>query len=141
MSMSRLREISRHPSAVRLRRFFIVGSGAAGVQTALLWVFVDYLGVWYLAAAVVAIEITIIVQYVVNNSWTFRPSQHATLRSYARGLVKTNIVRGTAIPIQTGLLYAFVEWVGLVYLVANLVAIFISGLYRYYLDSRWTWRI
>jgi len=141
MSMSRLREISRHPSAVRLRRFFMIGCGAAGVQTGLLWVLVDYLGIWYIAAAVVAIEITIVLQYVVNNSWTFRPSRHSARWSYVRGLVKTNIVRGTAIPIQTGLLYAFAEWVGLVYLVANLVAIVFSGLYRYYFDARWTWRI
>lgn len=133
--------LREHPSAIRLRRFFIVGCGAAGVQTGLLWTFVDFLGIWYIPAAVVAIEITIILQYFVNNSWTFRPSGHSTLRSYARGLVKTNVVRGTAIPLQTGLLYAFVEWLGLLYLVANLVAIFFSGLYRYYLDSRWTWRI
>jgi putative flippase GtrA len=139
--MSVLDLLRDHPSAIRLRRFFIVGAGAAGVQTVLLWLFVDYLGVWYVPAAVVAIEITIVLQYVVNNSWTFRPSQHATLLSYARGLVKTNLVRGTAIPLQTGLLFAFVEWFGLWYLLANLVAIFVSGFYRYYLDSRWTWGI
>jgi len=139
--MSLLEIILGHPSAVRLRRFFIVGTAAAGVQTGLLWTLVDFLSIWYIAAAVVAIEITIVLQYFVNNSWTFRPSSHSTLRSYARGLVKTNVIRGTAIPLQTGLLYAFVEWFGLLYLVANLVAIFFSGLYRYYLDSRWTWRI
>jgi len=139
--MSLLEVLLGHPSAVRLRRFFIVGTAAAGVQTGLLWTLVDFLGIWYIAAAVVAIEITIVLQYFVNNSWTFRPSSHSTLRSYARGLVKTNVIRGTAIPLQTGLLYAFVEWFGLLYLVANLVAIFFSGLYRYYLDSRWTWRI
>ncbi len=139
--MSLLEVLRDHPSAVRLRRFFIVGSGAAGIQTGLLWLLVDFLGFWYIAAAVVAIEITIVLQYVVNNSWTFRPSRHSSVRSYAHGLVRTNVVRGTAIPLQTGLLYAFVEWLGLLYLVANLVAIFFSGLYRYYLDSRWTWRI
>lgn len=139
--MSLVSVLRDHPSAIRLRRFFIVGTVAAGIQTGLLWTLVDFLGIWYVPAAVVAIEITIILQYFVNNSWTFRPSGHSTLHSYARGLVKTNLVRGTAIPIQTGLLYAFVEWLGLPVLVANLVAIFFSGLYRYYLDSRWTWRI
>jgi len=141
MTLSRLRTLYRHPTVVRLRRFFLVGSAAAGVQTGLLWLFVEQAGLWYILAAVIAIEITILLQYVVNNSWTFRPSQHTTLRSYARGLVKTNLVRGTAIPLQTGLLYVLVAWGGLVYIVANLVAIFFSGLYRYYLDSRWTWQV
>jgi putative flippase GtrA len=129
-----------HPTAVRLRRFFFVGTAAAGVQTALLWVFVEYLDLWYVVAAAVAIEITIILQYVLNNSWTFRPSKHTTLRSYGTGLVKTNIVRGTAIPLQTALLYALVTWGDVMYLLANLGAIFVTGIYRYYLDSRWTWR-
>ncbi len=139
--MAGLREFVHHPSTVRLRRFVTVGAGAAAVQQGLLWTFVEYFGLWYILAAVVAIEITIVLQYVVNNSWTFRPSRHTTLQSYVRGLVKTNVVRGSAIPLQTGLLFALVAWGGLMYLVANLVAIFVSGFYRYYLDSRWTWRI
>lgn len=128
-------------TVVRLRRFATVGAVAAGVQTVLLWAFVDRLGAHYLLAAVVAIEITIVLQYVLNNSWTFRPSRHRSLGSYAVGLLRTNLVRATAIPIQTAILYALVRWVGLFYLLANLLAIGVAGLYRYYLDSRWTWRI
>jgi putative flippase GtrA len=128
-------------SAVRLRRFATVGTVAAAVQTALLWAFVEHLGLHYLVAAVIAIEITIVLQYVLNNSWTFRPSRHRTLRSYAAGLVRTNLVRGTAIPIQAAILFALVAWGDVVYVVANLVAIAISGVYRYYLDSRWTWEV
>jgi putative flippase GtrA len=128
-------------TGVRLRRFVAVGTVAAGVQLLLLWAFVDLAGVYYLSAVVVAIEVTIVLQYVLNNSWTFRPSRHRTIRAYVVGLARTNLVRGTAIPIQMGVLYALVEWGGLVYLLANVGAIGVSGIYRYYLDSRWTWQI
>ena len=141
MRVPRLKRLFYHPPVVRLRRFFLVGTVAAGVQTGLLWAFVEYLELWYLVAAPVVIEITILLQYFVNNAWTFRPSQHTHLRSYVHGLVKTNIVRGSAIPIQTGLLYVLADWVGLMYLIANLGAIFVSGFYRYVLDSRWTWQM
>jgi len=127
--------------ATRIRRFVIVGTFAAGVQTVLLWLLVEWLNLFYLAAAVVAIEVTIVLQFVVNNSWTFRPSRHSDLRSYGRALLKTNAVRGTAIPIQTGLLWLLATRAGLGYIVANLGAIFVSGFYRYYLDSRWTWSV
>jgi putative flippase GtrA len=139
--MGRIGKFLYNSTFVRLRRFFAVGVAAATLQTALLWSLVDMLGVWYVFAAVVAIEITILLQYVVNNSWTFRPSRHTTIRSYVRGLVKTNIVRGTAIPLQTTILYVLVTWGGIMYLIANLGAILVTGIYRYYLDSRWTWRI
>jgi putative flippase GtrA len=124
----------------RLSRFFLVGALAAGLQTGLLWVFVEWADLYYLLASVVAIEITIIGQYVANNAWTFRDRTHSDRRSFLSGLVRTNIVRGSAIPIQTGLLFAFVRFGGLMYIIANGVAILISGVYRYVLDSRWTWR-
>lgn len=118
-----------------------MGATAAGLQTVLLWAFVEGAGLHYLLGAGIAIEITILFQYVLNNSWTFRGMRHTTLEGYFRGLVKTNLVRGTAIPIQLALLYSFVTGLGIEYLIANLGAIFFSGIYRYVLDSRWTWRI
>jgi putative flippase GtrA len=126
---------------VRLRRFATVGAAAALVQTVLLWALVELFALWYVVGAVLAIEATIVLQYVVNNSWTFRPSRHRTLQSYARGLVRTNVVRATAIPIQTAILYALVQWGNVAYLLANLGAIVLTGGYRYYLDTRWTWGI
>jgi putative flippase GtrA len=123
----------------RLSRFFVVGLSAAALQTALLWAFVEFGGLYYLLASVVSIEITIVTQYFANNAWTFQDRSHDGRRSLLGGLVRTNIVRGSAIPIQTGLLFLFVQFGGLMYIVANAGAIGLSGLYRYVLDARWTW--
>ena len=123
----------------RLVRFFLVGLTAAAIQTVLLWGFVDAGGLNYIVGAVVAIEVTIIVQYGLNNYWTFHRTRHTARREYLVGMLKTNAVRGTAIPIQVGLLYVFVTWGGLEYLVGNAVAIALTGVYRYALDSNWTW--
>ena len=136
---SLLRGLLTGPEATQLRRFFAVGVLAAALQTVLLWQFVERFGLQYLIAAFVAIEITIIFQYIVNNLWTFRRSSHGGFAEYFQGIIKTNFVRGSAIPIQLGLLYALVDWVGISYIIANLLAIAGSGIYRYTLDSRWTW--
>jgi len=134
-----LRDLKSGPIAVQMRRFVVVGAITAGIQMVLLWLFVDLAGVNYLIGATVAIEITIILSYVFNNAWTFQASQNTGTAEYLGGLLKTNLVRGTAIPIQLGVLYALVEWAGVMYLVANAAAIFLSGLYRFVLDHQWTW--
>lgn len=134
-----LRDLIEGPVAVQLRRFVVVGAITAGLQLALLWLFVDVGGVNYLLGATVAIEITIVCSYVLNNAWTFRASQNTGVYGYFSGLLKTNVVRGTAIPIQLGVLAALVEWGGVMYLIANVIAILVSGLYRFALDSQWTW--
>jgi len=122
----------------RLGQFSAVGAGATALQTGLLWLFVDVGGFYYLLAAVVSIEITILSQYVVNNAWTFADRANEG-DAFFSGLVRTNLVRGSAIPIQTGLLFVFVQWGGLGYLVANLCAVIPTGVYRYVFDARWTW--
>jgi len=134
-----LRNLASGPIAVQMRRFVVVGAFTAGIQMGLLWLFVDAAGINYLIGATVAIEITIILSYVFNNAWTFQASQNTGTMEYLSGLAKTNLVRGTAIPIQLGVLYALVEWGEIMYLVANAVAIFLSGLYRFVLDRQWTW--
>lgn len=134
-----LRHVESGPLSRQLRRFVIVGTIAAGVQMALLWLFVDTAGVHYLIGAVVAIEITIVLSYVLNNAWTFRRMQNSGVGGYVVGLLKTNLVRGTAIPIQLAVLYLLVDWQQVPYLLANAVAIVFSGLYRYVLDVQWTW--
>ncbi|KOX95677.1 MULTISPECIES: GtrA family protein [Halorubrum] len=134
-----LRDLASGPIAVQMRRFVVVGALTAALQLALLWLFVDTAGLNYLVGAAVAIEITIVCSYVLNNAWTFRASRNTGVSEYLTGLLKTNLVRGTAIPIQLGVLAALVEWGGVMYLVANVVAIIISGLYRFVLDAQWTW--
>ncbi|MFC6613941.1 GtrA family protein [Halopenitus salinus] len=134
-----LRNLHEGPFALQLRRFVIVGTIAAGVQMALLWFLVDSVSLNYLIGATIAIETTIVFQYVLNNAWTFQAIQNTGTMAYLYGLLKTNLVRGSAIPIQLGVLFALVEWRSVPYLAANAVAIVISGIYRYVLDARWTW--
>ena len=134
-----LRLATEGPLAVRLRRFLIVGLVAAAVQQTLLFAFVELGRLNYLIAAAIAIETTIVLQYVLNNVWTFNADRKTGRRAYVYGLLKTNIVRGSAVPLQLAALYALVAFLSLGYLVANAFAIGVTGVYRYALDSRWTW--
>ena len=139
MLRSFLRNLHTGPLVLQLRRFVVVGSVTAGIQLALLWVFVDIGGLFYLLGATIAIEITIVLSYVLNNAWTFQATPNTGAVGYLIGLLKTNVVRGTAIPLQLGILYALVEFGAIPYLVANAGGILVSGIYRYVLDAKWTW--
>ena len=139
MLRSFLRNLHSGPLALQLRRFVIVGAFTAGIQQALLWIFIDIGGLFYLLGATIAIEITIVLSYILNNAWTFQATQNTGTVDYIVGLLKTNVVRGTAIPIQLGILYALVEFGAIDPLVANIGAILVSGIYRYVLDAKWTW--
>lgn len=136
---SLLRTLRSGAVAPQLRRFVAVGTVAAAFEMAILWAFVAASGLPYLASALIAIEAAIVLSYVLNDAWTFRQSRNETRAAYLGGLVRTNVVRGTAIPLQLGILYALVESVTVPILPANGVAILLSGAYRYVLEARWTW--
>jgi putative flippase GtrA len=139
MLRSFLRNLYEGPLALQLRRFVAVGVFTAGVQLVLLWLFVDAAGLNYLVGAVIAIETTIVLSYVLNNAWTFYLFRNSGTVDYLLGLFKTNLIRGSAIPIQLAVLFVLVEWRSIPYLFSNGVAIVVSGIYRYVLDARWTW--
>ena len=148
MLRSFLRNLTEGPLTQLLRRFVMVGALAAGVQQLLLWLLIDLGELNYLIGALIAIEVTIVLSYVLNNAWTFHRSRNTGRVAYLVGLFKTNLVRGSAIPIQLGILYALVEWLlvpyladdgVLIVLVGNGVAIVVSGIYRFVLDATWTW--
>jgi len=131
--------VATSPRQERLVRFFLVGLTAGSIQLVLLWLFVNVSGLHYLLGAAIAIELTILYQYVLNNHWTFHRSQHTSRREYIVGLGKTNLIRGTAIPLQLGILYVLVTLGTASYLIGNGIAIAVTGIYRYALDSNWTW--
>ena len=131
--------VATSPRRERLVRFFLVGVTAASIQQALLWLLTSPGGVNVYLGAFVAIEVSILFCYVLNNAWTFHRSSHSSRREYLVGLGKTNLVRGTAIPLQLGILYVLLTLGSAGVLVGNAVAIGVTGLYRYALDSAWTW--
>ncbi|MFW6265342.1 MAG: GtrA family protein [Halanaeroarchaeum sp.] len=139
MIRSYLRNLLEGPVAPQLRKFAAVGTFAAGVQMVLLWLFVDVGGLNYLIAAAIAIEVTIVLQYVLNNRWTFVSMKNIGRSDFLSGLVKTNVVRGSAIPIQLAILFALVSWGSVPYLYANAIAIVLTGIYRFVFDAHWTW--
>lgn len=91
MVRSILRTLASGPLARRLRRFVVVGTAAAAIQLLLLWLFVDFVGWHYLLGAAVAIELTIVFSYVLNNAWTFKGIQNTGRQKYVGGLFKTNL--------------------------------------------------
>ncbi|MFB6284434.1 MAG: GtrA family protein [Halobacteria archaeon] len=122
-----------------IKKFVVVGLLAAVFETVVLYGGVEFMGINYLLVSVVAIELAILGQYFINNQWTFEGHTHTNWRDKISGLMKTNLIRGTSIPLQVGLLFIVSHSLGIFYIFANICAMGVAGVYRYVLDSRWTW--
>ena len=57
---------------MRFIKFSIVGSIGVGVNLGLLYVLVEYFGLYYMLAATLAIGASVVSNFVLNDRWTWK---------------------------------------------------------------------
>ncbi|MCK4475562.1 MAG: GtrA family protein [Methanophagales archaeon] len=126
---------------LRLIKFSIVGVIGAGINTGFLWILTDLAGLFYLFSSVVAIEIAIIMQFLMNDRWTFKDRKTTNVCQFIKRIFKSNIWRSGGLAINITILYVLTEYVGVYYLISNIFGIICAFLLNYILESRLTWGI
>lgn len=109
----------RYPTHMRIFRFLFSGGISLGTDLVLLYIFTDIFGIWYLASAVAAFTLAFLVSFTLHKFWTFgdhsRDGIHMQMGTYF-------LVAIANLGLNTMLVFAFVEWVGVHYLLAQVVA-------------------
>ena len=120
--------------ARQFAKFCLVGGSGVIVNSGLLFMLVEWLHLRLFVASPVAVEASILNNFLWNNLWTFRARSVQLPR-----LAKFNLVSLGGMVITTGVLYFLAEHGGLHYLVANLIAIVVATLWNFALNFLWTW--
>lgn len=116
-------------------KFAIVGAIGIVVNEGLL-ILIKSTGVYFLTAGAVAIEVSILSNFVLNDLWTFRDRRTG---SAAVRLVKFNALMIAGLVLNLAVLYAGVDYFGMTPEVANLVGIAAAFFLRYVLSVRYAW--
>ena len=126
---------------LRLIKFSIVGVIGAGINTGFLWLFTDVAGLYYLCSSVIAIEIAIIMQFLMNDRWTFKEQKTLHAAQFMKRILKSNVWRSGGLAVNIGVLYFLTEHLGVYYLLSNIVGIICAFLLNYLFESRLTWGV
>lgn len=100
-------------------RFLLSGTAAALTNVIVLYILTDWLGIWYLASAVLSFLVAVVVGFLLQKFWTFahRPGGR-THRQFIVYLTWTT----TSFFLNLIILYSLVEFIGLHYVLSQLVA-------------------
>lgn len=120
----------------RFGKFALVGAFGVLVNLALLGGLTELAGLHYFVSAVIAIETSILSNFALNDSWTFRDRR--TGRWWHR-LARFNTVSLGALLLNLAVLTALTEGLHLHYLLAEIVAIGVSFLANYEGNLTWTY--
>jgi dolichol-phosphate mannosyltransferase len=126
---------------LRLIKFSIVGVIGAGINTWFLWLFTDVAGLYYLYSAVIAVEIAIVLQFLMNDRWTFKEQKTMHVEQFTKRIIKSNIWRSGGLAVNIGVLYFLTEYAGVYYLLSNIAGIVCAFLLNYLFESRLTWGV
>ena len=119
----------------RFIKFNVVGISGVVVNEGLL-VLVAALGVYYVYASTVAIEVSIVTNFLLNDFWTFRDRRHG--RIVARFL-RFNGLMLIGLAVNLAILYAGTNYLSVHYALSNLFGIGAAFLVRYWLSLRYAW--
>jgi dolichol-phosphate mannosyltransferase len=116
-------------------KFAIVGGVGVVVNEGLLLALIAA-GLYLLLASVIAIEVSIITNFFMNDLWTFkdRRSGHIAVR-----LGKFNLLMLVGLVVNTAVLDAGTGYFAMSAAVANLVGIAVAFVVRYLLSVKYAW--
>ncbi len=120
----------------RFIKFLLTGSLGATAHLGVIYLFLPSLG--YNQALIIAIEVAIVINFYINNSWTFFETSLSGLGALFVGLLKFNLfsLAGALISyaISTQLFVGGFHWVA-----ASLLGALVASLWNYNLNRIFTW--
>jgi dolichol-phosphate mannosyltransferase len=139
-----LYSFTHHKSAAwrewtKVFKFGIVGISGIFVNMGVLYYLKEYVGLYYLIAGFLAIELAILNNFIWNDLWTFRQAYSLKLSSTWHRLILFHAVSAGGLVINMGILYLFTSVFGVYYLLSNLIGILIGFIWNFFVNRRITW--
>ncbi len=120
-------------------KFGAVGGLGVIVNMGFFFIFTRYAGIRIELASPMAIEISILCNFFLNNTWTFR--RRDTKIGFGGRILRYHLVTAVAGGVNYVTLLLLTKMLGMNDLVANLIGIGLGTFINFFLNSMWTWRI
>jgi dolichol-phosphate mannosyltransferase len=130
----------RSGELARFGKFLLVGASGVLVNYSILWLFKERAGLSLGLALLIAIEISIITNFLLNNYFTFGDRHKPGLGHFLGNFLRYNFFSAPG---------GVLNWVTTVvltnthtasYLIFNMVGIALAMLWNYFANNRWTWK-
>ncbi len=120
-------------------KFGIVGASGIIVNMGVLFALTEFFQVYYLFSSLIAIELSIITNFLLNDFWTFRKDKAGKITRRFHRFISYNIVCVGNVLINISALYVFTELLGINYLISNFIGIVIAFIWSFGINRRITW--
>lgn len=130
---------TKYPQYREFIKFSIVGGSGVIVNMGILILLTRLFNIPLEIASPIAIELSIISNFILNNIWTF--GDRTVEISLLTKFIRFHLVAISAGVVNYLILLALVYGFDILDIIANLIGIAAATIVNYLLNSLWTWRI
>lgn len=120
-------------------KYGLVGSVGFAIHLMVLWLLTDYVHLWYMLSATIAIVVASLNNYILNYHWTFKDKK-ANINNQFTGYFKYLLSRGFTEGLYLVLLYLMADIVGVYYMASAILVQIVTAAVGYYIALKWIWR-
>jgi dolichol-phosphate mannosyltransferase len=105
-----------------------------------LWFLTEIAGLYYLLSSILAIEISLINNFVLNDIWTWHDRGRAGKAEYFKRMLRYQITAGASMLANLFVLWLLTAVFGVYYLASNIFGILCGSALNFVVNDRWTFR-
>jgi dolichol-phosphate mannosyltransferase len=137
---AKIQSIIQSRDAGRILKFALVGAWGFVVNMFFLWFLTETAGLYYLLSSVLAIEISLINNFVLNDLWTWYDRGKAGRVEYFKRMLQYQITAGVSMLANLFVLWLLTAVFGVYYLASNIFGILCGSALNFVVNDRWTFR-
>lgn len=137
---TRIYSIIHQKEVRRIVKFGLVGTWGFVVNMFFLWFFTETVGLFYLFSSLIAIEISLINNYVFNDLWTWRDRGKEGKKEYLKRMLQYHATASAAMLANIAILWILTELFDVYYLASNVFGILCGAVLNFFLNDRWTFK-
>ena len=124
----------------RFLKFCVVGTTGFSVNLGFFWLLTRIAHLYDLVALIIALEISILSNFALNDLWTFRDKRTGGLKALVVRAVKFNMVSSGAVAIYYAVYTPLTRLLEVYDLLALLFAVFVGLVWNFMMNFLWTWK-
>ncbi len=117
-------------------RYLVVGSLGAGAHLSTLSILVERFGVTPIAASIGGFLVALLLSYWLNVCWSF----NQVTQQHRQAIVRYTAVSVMGLCLNTLIMFSLVNWFGLWYFLAQVIAAIVVPLHNFLLNFYWTFK-
>jgi len=125
---------------VNVMKFGIVGISGIVVNLGILYCLVQYFHTYDLLASGIAIELSILNNFIWNDLWTFHSMENRKYSNRWYRLAAFNVISAGGVAINLGIFYYLTRWFAVYYIYAQFVGILIAFTWNFVINRNLTWK-